>query len=115
MTFHIQASHVMAMALQKLFPEAQTTIGPWIERGFYYDFDLPTPLTPADLKAVKREMVKIIKADLPFVCEEVRSQKQSWRSAAGSFAAIGYWRLAGCWPSPARRRALLSAGYSAWG
>jgi hypothetical protein len=61
----------MAMALQKLFPEAQTTIGPWIERGFYYDFDLPTPLTPADLKAVKKEMVKIIKADLPFICEEV--------------------------------------------
>jgi hypothetical protein len=66
-----QASHVMAMALQKLFPEAQTTIGPWIERGFYYDFDLPTPLTPADLKAVKKEMIKIIKADLPFICEEV--------------------------------------------
>lgn len=66
-----QASHIMAMALQKLFPDAQTTIGPWIERGFYYDFDLSTPLTPADLKAVKKEMVKIIKADLPFICEEV--------------------------------------------
>ena len=63
----------MAMALQKLFPEAQTTIGPWIERGFYYDFDLPTPLTPADLKAVKKEMIKIIKADLPFICEEASS------------------------------------------
>lgn len=67
-----QASHVMAMALQKVFPEAQTTIGPWIERGFYYDFDLPTPISSADLKAVKKEMVKIIKADLPFICEEAR-------------------------------------------
>ena len=62
----------MAMAVQKLFPEAQTTIGPWIDRGFYYDFDLPTPLSSSDLKAVKKEMQKIIKANLPFICEEVR-------------------------------------------
>jgi threonyl-tRNA synthetase len=61
----------MAMALQKVFPEAQTTIGPWIARGFYYDFDLPTPISSADLKTIKKEMVKIIKANLPFVCEEV--------------------------------------------
>jgi threonyl-tRNA synthetase len=74
----------MAMALQKLFPEAQTTIGPWIERGFYYDFDLPTPLTPADLKAVKKEMVKIIKADLPFICEEVSLRRRRRRTLAAS-------------------------------
>lgn len=61
----------MAMALQKVFPEAQTTIGPWIDRGFYYDFDLPTPISSSDLKAIKKEMIKIIKAKLPFVCEEV--------------------------------------------
>ena len=38
-------SHVMAMAVQKLFPKAQVTIGPWTETGFYYDFDSPDPFT----------------------------------------------------------------------
>ena len=61
----------MAMAVQKLFPGAQVTIGPAIERGFYYDFDMPEPITEQDLKAVKKEMQRIIKADLPFTREEV--------------------------------------------
>lgn len=61
----------MAMAVQKLFPGAQVTIGPAIERGFYYDFDMPEPITEKDLKAVKKEMQRIIKADLPFTREEV--------------------------------------------
>ena len=52
-------SHVMAMAVQKLFPKAQVTIGPWIENGFYYDFDCPEPFTEKDLKAIKKEMIKI--------------------------------------------------------
>jgi threonyl-tRNA synthetase len=64
-------SHVMAMAVQKLFPGTQVTIGPWIESGFYYDFDSPTPFTEQDLKAIKKEMVKIIKRKLPVVREEV--------------------------------------------
>ena len=55
------ASHVMAMAVQKLFPKAQVTIGPWIENGFYYDFDSPEPFTEKDLKSIQKEMVKIIK------------------------------------------------------
>eukprot|EP00208_Stichococcus_sp_RCC1054_P007308 CAMPEP_0206145366 /NCGR_PEP_ID=MMETSP1473-20131121/27127_1 /ASSEMBLY_ACC=CAM_ASM_001109 /TAXON_ID=1461547 /ORGANISM="Stichococcus sp, Strain RCC1054" /LENGTH=719 /DNA_ID=CAMNT_0053541539 /DNA_START=164 /DNA_END=2323 /DNA_ORIENTATION=+ len=75
------ASHIMAMALQKVFPDAQTTIGPWIDRGFYYDFDLDTPISSADLKAIKKEMVKIIKADLPFVCEEVSHEEAKVRMA----------------------------------
>jgi threonyl-tRNA synthetase len=50
----------------------QVTIGPWIERGFYYDFDLPTPLADKDLKAIKKEMARISKAKLSFVREEVR-------------------------------------------
>jgi len=54
-----------------LFPGAQVTIGPAIERGFYYDFDMPEPITEQDLKAVKKEMQRIIKADLPFTREEV--------------------------------------------
>ena len=64
-------SHVMAMAVQKLFPKAQVTIGPWTETGFYYDFDVEEPFTEKDLKAIKKEMVKIIKRKLPVIREEV--------------------------------------------
>jgi hypothetical protein len=46
----------MAMAVQKLYPQAKVTIGPWIENGFYYDFDME-PLTDKDLKRIKKEMV----------------------------------------------------------
>lgn len=64
-------SHVMAMAVQKLFPKAQVTIGPWTENGFYYDFDTPEAFTEQDLKAIKKEMVKIIHKQLPITCEVV--------------------------------------------
>ncbi len=64
-------SHVMAMAVQKLFPKAQVTIGPWIDNGFYYDFDVPEAFTEADLKAIKKEMIKIINQKLPVIREEV--------------------------------------------
>lgn len=47
----------MAMAVQKLYPNAQVTIGPWIEKGFYYDFDMEEPLAEKDLKKIKKEMV----------------------------------------------------------
>jgi len=69
------ASHVMAMAVQKLFPRAKVTLGPWIEDGFYYDFDHPEPFTEADLKAIKKEMVKIIKKKLPVIREEVTREE----------------------------------------
>ena len=63
----------MAMAVQRLHPSARCTIGPWIERGFYYDFATPdgAALTDADLPAIKKEMATIIKAKLPFVREDV--------------------------------------------
>lgn len=64
-------SHVMAMAVQKLYPNAQVTIGPWTETGFYYDFDLPEPLAEKDLKAIKKEMIKIINRKLPVIREVV--------------------------------------------
>ena len=72
----------MAMAVQRLHPGARTTIGPWIERGFYYDFDTATPLTDADLPAIKKEMQKIIKSRLPFVREEVGAADAAARVAA---------------------------------
>ncbi|NJN76328.1 MAG: threonine--tRNA ligase [Synechococcaceae cyanobacterium RL_1_2] len=64
-------SHVMAMAVQKLFPQAQVTIGPWTETGFYYDFDIKEAFTDKDLKAIKKEMVKIMKKKFPLTREEV--------------------------------------------
>ncbi|KAK2648544.1 hypothetical protein Ddye_016033 [Dipteronia dyeriana] len=63
-------AHVMAMAVQKLYPDAKVTIGPWIENGFYYDFDLE-PLTDRDLKRIKKEMDRIIGKNLPLIREEV--------------------------------------------
>lgn len=75
-------SHVMAMAVQKLFPKAQVTIGPWIENGFYYDFDSPEPFTEKDLKAIKKEMIKIIKRKLPVIREEVSREEAQTRIAA---------------------------------
>ncbi len=64
-------SHVMAMAVQQLFPKARVTIGPWTETGFYYDFDNPDPFTEADLKAIKKGMIKIINKKLPLQRVEV--------------------------------------------
>lgn len=69
------ASHIMAMAVQKLFPKAQVTIGPWIENGFYYDFDIPESFTEQDLKAIKKEMIKIINRKLPVIREEVSREE----------------------------------------
>lgn len=76
------ASHVMAMAVQKLFPKAQVTIGPWIENGFYYDFDNPEPFTEKDLKAIQKEMVKIINRKLPVIREEVSREEAQRRIKA---------------------------------
>lgn len=72
-------SHIMAMAVQRLFPGTQVTIGPWTETGFYYDFDTPEPIAEQDLKAIKKEMVKIIKQKLPIVREEVSREEAKQR------------------------------------
>jgi threonyl-tRNA synthetase len=72
-------SHVMAMAVQKLFPDAQVTIGPWIDYGFYYDFDKPEPFAEGDLKAIKKEMIKIIKRGLPVIKETVSREEAKQR------------------------------------
>ena len=59
------SAHIMAMAVQRLFPDARVTIGPWIDNGFYYDFDIDRPLSSQDLKKIKKTMDKIIHANLP--------------------------------------------------
>jgi threonyl-tRNA synthetase len=64
-------SHVMAEAVQSLFAGAKFGIGPTIENGFYYDFELPRPLTPEDLPVIENRMREIISQNAPFVMEEM--------------------------------------------
>ncbi|MGB5713901.1 MAG: threonine--tRNA ligase, partial [Waterburya sp.] len=75
-------SHIMAMAVQKLFPKAQVTIGPWTENGFYYDFDSPDSFTEKDLKKIRQEMIKIINRKLPVIREEVTREEAESRIEA---------------------------------
>ncbi|HUU64375.1 MAG TPA: threonine--tRNA ligase [Dehalococcoidia bacterium] len=79
------ASHVMAEVVQSLFPDAKFGIGPVIENGFYYDFDLPRTLTPEDLPVIEAAMTEIIAQDLSFTQEEVSKQE-----ARGIFAQQPY-------------------------
>ncbi len=69
------ASHIMAQAVQHLYPGVKFAIGPAIENGFYYDFDLPDPLKPEDLAKIEAEMARIIKEDLPFRRSEVSKKE----------------------------------------
>lgn len=64
-------AHVMAQAVQDLFPDAKVTIGPPIENGFYYDFDVSHPFTPDELTRIEGRMAEIAGEDQPFVREEV--------------------------------------------
>mmetsp|Transcript_18403 Transcript_18403/g.36916 ORF Transcript_18403/g.36916 Transcript_18403/m.36916 type:complete len:694 (-) Transcript_18403:1604-3685(-) len=86
------SAHVMAMAVQQTFPEAQTTIGPWIDNGFYYDFYFPETtdeetgevipsrkLSDQDLKKVKKAMDKIISKNYPITREEVSREEAKRR------------------------------------
>lgn len=89
------SAHVMAMAVQQTFPEAQVTIGPWIDNGFYYDFFFPETtdeetgeavpsrkLTDQDLKKVKKAMDKIISKNYPILREEVTREEARARIEA---------------------------------
>ena len=69
------AAHVMAEAVQSLFPGAKFGIGPAIEDGFYYDFELPRALVPEDLMAIEDKMREIIAANFPFIREELSKAK----------------------------------------
>ena len=63
-TYWHTASHVMAQAVKRLYPEVKLTIGPSIDNGFYYDFDSEKPITPDMLEAIEKEMKKIVKENL---------------------------------------------------
>ncbi len=69
------AAHVMAQAVLEIFPEGKIAIGPPIEGGFYYDFDLPRPLSPDDLEAIEQRMRRIIKGDHSFVYRVVSANE----------------------------------------
>ena len=68
-------AHVMAQAVATLFPEAKLGIGPTIEDGFYYDFDLPRSLTMDDLPKIEEVMRELIAADMSFIREEVDKER----------------------------------------
>jgi threonyl-tRNA synthetase len=74
-TMRHSTAHVMAEAIQSMFPEAKFGIGPTIEDGFYYDFDLPRALTPDDLPVIEEKMREIVKANAPFTKELVSKEE----------------------------------------
>ncbi len=69
-TIRHSCAHIMAHAIQKIWPQAKFGIGPTVENGFYYDVDLDVKLTPEDLPKIEAEMKKIIQANAPFVRQE---------------------------------------------
>ncbi|MFZ5823249.1 MAG: threonine--tRNA ligase [Bacillota bacterium] len=69
------STHIMAQAVKRLFPEAKLTVGPPLEHTYYYDIDMPRPLTVDDLPAIEAEMAKIIEADYPMVRSEVSREE----------------------------------------
>jgi threonyl-tRNA synthetase len=79
------AAHIMAEAVLSLFPEAKLGIGPPIDTGFYYDFDLPRPLTPDDLPTIETKMRERIVSDAPFLQQEIAKAE-----ARGLFARQPY-------------------------
>ncbi|HZM36074.1 MAG TPA: threonine--tRNA ligase [Burkholderiales bacterium] len=77
-------AHLLAHAVKELFPEAQVTIGPVIENGFYYDFSYKRPFTPEDLVAIEKRMAEIAKKDLP-----VNRKEMSRDDAVRFFSDMG--------------------------
>src|SRR5579885_1734906 len=78
------AAHVLAEAVQTLWPGTQVTIGPVIENGFYYDFYRNEPFTPEDFPAIEKKMAEIIAKDKPFTKEIwTREKAKAWFAAQG--------------------------------
>src|SRR5436305_1180712 len=77
-------AHLLAHAVKELFPDAQVTIGPVIENGFYYDFSYKRPFTPEDLAAIEKRMVDLSKRDL-----KVERKTMSRNEAVDFFNSIG--------------------------
>ena len=82
-------AHLLAYAVKELFPDAQVTIGPVIENGFYYDFSYKRPFTPEDLAAIEAKMAELAKKDEPVV-----------RRVLPRDEAVEYFKGLGAWPWP---------------
>lgn len=78
------ASHILAHAVKELFPQAKFAIGPAIEDGFYYDFDMDRPFTPEDVEAIEARMKEIIKRKSPFARKTLKREE-----AVGLFSRLG--------------------------
>jgi threonyl-tRNA synthetase len=83
------ASHVLATAILKIWPEAQFAAGPPVENGFYYDVDLPHRISPDDFEKIEAEMTKEIKANHPFERMEVSRDEALQLGTKGRLAALG--------------------------
>src|ERR1700693_8165 len=82
-------AHLLAYAVKELFPDAQVTIGPVIENGFYYDFSYKRPFTPEDLAAIEKRMAELAKKDLPVAREEWKREDavKFFNSIGGKYKA----------------------------
>ena len=121
------AAHVMAEAVLALFPGARLGIGPAVADGFYYDFELPRPLTPDDLAAVEERMRASIAADHPFVRRELsfdearalvaaedQSEAQASPRGRKPAAASAGWRRSRCCSTSRRPCSARSRCGSCW-
>lgn len=78
------AAHVMAQAVQAIWPDVKVTIGPVVDNGFYYDFDSPRTFSPDDFEKIEKKMMEIINADL-----EIKREEMSAEQAKATFAKLG--------------------------
>src|SRR5436309_12242417 len=83
-TIRHSTAHLMAMAVQELFPGTQVTIGPVIENGFFYDFGTDRPFTDDDLRRIEEKMTEIVNRDLP-----IRREEWSRDAAIATFDRLG--------------------------
>ena len=100
-------AHLLAQAVQELFPGAQVTIGPVIEDGFYYDFSYERGFTPEDLESIEKRMKELAKADLPVSRESVPATTPS--SSSGPSASITRLKSSPAFPRTRRLRCTARA------
>jgi len=102
-------AHLLAQAVKELYPEAQVTIGPVIENGFYYDFSYKRPFTPEDLAAIEKRMAEIAKKDLP-----VKRREMPRDAAVNFFRGLGEVYKAEIIASIPQKEAISLYGQGDW-